>query len=44
MKNQVRNGILKAKEVEVDTSDMVSSSGIQDLEKKIEEKKWFNKK
>jgi len=44
MKNQVRNGLKKVKEVEVDTSDMVASSGIQDLEKKIEEKKWFNKK
>ena len=43
MKNQVRNGIAKVEEVKADTSNMVASSGIQDLEKQIEEKKWFKK-
>lgn len=46
MKNQVRNGIKKTEEVKTNTSDMVASSGIQELERKIESdnnKKWFDR-
>jgi hypothetical protein len=46
MKNQVRNGIKKTEEVKTNTSDMVASAGIQDLERKIESdnnKKWFDR-
>jgi hypothetical protein len=46
MKNQVRNGITKVEEVKADTSDMVASAGIQELEKKIESDnkgKWFDR-
>lgn len=46
MKNQVRNGIKKTEEVKTNTSDMVASAGIQDLERRIESdnnKKWFDR-
>ncbi len=46
MKNQVRNGIKKTEEVKTNTSDMVASAGIQDLERKIESDnkgKWFDR-